>query len=100
MLEMKDGAVTLGLVALKIEADTLILLKLSVNGYNIKEKPNAEQLFILDSLVRSAASYGESLGAKLIETSFPDFYDLFKRMGFDVDEKHAYTKMDTIVKYG
>ncbi len=100
VLLMKDGDETLGWVAIDIKDRVLYLLRLSAGGYDFSGKPSAETIFILDTLVRSAASYAEDRGAVSIETTFPDFYDFFKLRGFTTDESHAFTPMSTIVRYG
>ncbi len=96
MCEQED---TLGYVAVKVEGQELCILKLWAKGYHISQKPNMEQTFILDSLMRAAASFGEVNGASQILTAFPDFWDFFQKRGFKTDESHAFTAMETIVHY-
>ena len=99
VLVMKDAGQPVGWVAVDLREGTLHLVKLDVKGYGFTEKPQGETLFILDTLMRSAASYGEDHGAEEIVTEFPDFFDFFRLRGFDVDETHAFTPMSTIVHY-
>lgn len=99
VLAMREREALLGWVALELEGDLLRILKLSSEGYDFSRKPQGEEIFILDSLMRSAASYGETFGANRIETAFPDFFGFFKARGFDCDENHALTPVSTIVKY-
>jgi hypothetical protein len=90
---------TLGTVALELEGGVLRILQLAAEGYDFSEAPKGETIFILDSLMRSAASYGENFGADSIETAFPDFFGFFRARGFDSDDTHAFTPMSTIVRY-
>ncbi|RKJ40409.1 hypothetical protein D7X94_07915 [Acutalibacter sp. 1XD8-33] len=99
VLAMCERGALLGWAALELEGEILRILQIYAEGYDFSRKPRGEEVFILDSLMRSAASYGENFGANQIETAFPDFYGFFKVRGFDCDEKHAFTPMCTIVKY-
>ncbi len=99
MLVMKDGGVPVGSVIVCMEDKVLHIAHLSVKGYDFTNSPDSETVFILDTLMRSAASYGEDHGADTILTDFPDFFDFFRLRGFDVDETHAFTPMSTIVHY-
>ena len=99
VLLMKDGGQPVGYVIVDLEERTLHLRKLSVQGYAFAAPPQGESVFILDTLMRSAASYGEDHGADEIVTDFPDFFQFFKQRGFDADESHAFTPMSTIVHY-
>ncbi len=99
VLAMTERESLLGWVAVTIKDGTLFILKMSVQGYVFDRPPQGEEAFILDTLMRSAASYGETFGAAAIETGFPDFYGFFKARGFSADERHAFTPMSTIVKY-
>lgn len=99
VLAMRERGNTLGWVALELDEKTLRILRLYSEGYDFSRPPKGEEIFILDSLMRSAASYGETFGADRIETAFPDFFGFFQTRGFDHDEKCAFTPMSTIVKY-
>lgn len=99
ILMMTDGGKFAGYAAVELKGGALCILKLSAGDYDFSEKPNGEEAFVLDTLMRSAASYGETFGAVSIETTFPDFYDFFKARGFETDGEHAFTPMSTIVKY-
>ena len=96
---MTEANTLMGYVIVAVENDDLFIIKMNALNYNFEEKPNPEQTFILDSLMRSAASYGETFGANKITTLFPDFFDFFKLRGFDTDKTSAATKMSTIIKY-
>ena len=99
VLAMRERGTVLGWVALELEGDCLRILRLYAEGYDVSRQPQEEEVFILDSLMRAAASYGETFGANEIETAFPDFFGFFHARGFDQDENHAFTPMGTIVKY-
>lgn len=99
VLSMEERGQVLGWVALELDESVLRILKLNAGDYDFSRKPQGEEVFILDSLVRSAASYGETFGANKIETGFPDFFGFFQARGFDSDETHSFTPMSTIVKY-
>lgn len=96
---MTDRGELMGWTAVELNGATLRILMLTAGDYNFTEKPDAEQTFILDTLMRSAASFGETFGADTIETAFADFYGFFKARGFDTDDTHAFTPMSTIVRY-
>ena len=100
VLAMLDGDEMLGWTAVEVKENTLRILKISAGTYDFSYKPGMEEIFILDALMRAAASYGENHGAQKIETAFPDFFDFFKLRKFSTDETHAFTDMDTIVHYG
>ncbi len=99
VLAMMERGNMLGWAAVELKEGALRICALNAQGYHFSRKPQGEEIFILDSLMRSAASYGENFGADRIETSFPDFFDFFKARGFEVDGTHAFTPMSTIVKY-
>lgn len=99
VLWMTDRGEPMGYAAVELLGGTLRILKLSAGDYDFSRKPEGEEAFILDTLTRSAASYGENFGASSIETTFPDFYGFFKARGFQTDETHAFGPMSLIVKY-
>ena len=101
VLVMTDGAEELGYVVVSLRADVLFIHQFNLGGKTdfSAEKPGMEEIFILDTLMRSAASFGETNGANHIKTTFPDFHSFFKLRKFDVDDTHAETPMSTIVHY-
>lgn len=101
VLEMTDGEESLGHVVVSLKEDTLWIHGFSVSGRRnfSAEKPDMGTVFILDTLMRSAASFGETNGANCIKTTFPDFFDFFKLRHFTVEADHAETPMTTIVHY-
>ena len=58
VLLMEDRGEKVGYVVVRLEGSTLHLHKLQAFGYDGSERPQGETLFILDTLMRSAASYG------------------------------------------
>lgn len=96
---MKDGENIIGFSAVKMQISTIKIFKLFAENYNFDEKPNFEQVFIFDSLIRASASYGETFGAKTIETTFPDFFNFLTARGFSSDGNTTFTPIDTIIKY-
>ena len=99
ILAMTERGTLLGWVAVELEDKVLRILKLTAGEYDFASPPAGEEVFILDTLVRSAASYGENFGANFIETAFPDFHRFFATRGFSVSDTNVSTPMSTIVKY-
>lgn len=102
VLVMTDSEETLGYVVVALEDDTLVFSRpLPVSGQTdfTKAKPDPMTTFVLDTLMRSAASFGETNGMNHIRTAFPDFFDFFKQRGFAVAEDHAEAPMSLIVHY-
>ena len=100
VLAMADRGEELGTVAVELRDGALHILQMRAGGYDFSRKPQGEEAFILDTLLRSAASWGENFGAGEIVTAFPDFFGFFQARGFAVDDSHAFTPMSTIVHYG
>lgn len=99
VIAMKDKDETLGYAVVELQEKDLVIHKLSAGKYSFEKAPDVEEIFVLDSLMRSAASFGENFGADRIVTAFPDFFDFFKRRGFQVESDYACTPMSTIVHY-
>ena len=99
VLAMTDREEELGTVAVELRDGALHILQMRAGEYDFSRKPQGEEAFILDTLLRSAASWGENFGAGEIVTAFPDFFDFFKARGFASDDTHAFTPMSTIVRY-
>lgn len=99
VLAMKDKGEMLGYAAVELVDNAVHILKLSARGYDYSHAPQGETVFVLDTLMRSAASYGETFGADEIITGFPDFFGFFSLRGFDVEDNYAHTPMSTIVHY-
>ncbi len=96
---MSDGDEEIGWAAVELAGKAVRIVRLSAQGWDGSSRPDAQQTFILDTLMRSAASYGEVFGAGEIVTAFPDFFDFFKLRGFTQEEGCARTPMSTIVHY-
>lgn len=90
---------SLGHVVVEVTGETVLLRGIQASGYDGKDKPDTEALFVLDSLMRASASYGETKGGEKIVVTFPDFYDFFLRRGFIQEGSAMVTPMSTIVKY-
>lgn len=101
VLEMTDGGEALGWVITGLEARALVIYGFSVQGQSnfSAEKPGMETAFVLDTLLRAAASYGEVNGADAIRTVFPDFFDFFRARGFEAAENCVMAPMSVIVRY-
>lgn len=99
VLEMTERGESLGHVAVQLEGQVLHLLRFFVKNYDFSQRPDAETVFFLDTLMRSAASFGETHGANRIEVDFPDFFDFFRLRGFQSGEKGPMAPMSLIVSY-
>lgn len=60
VLSMKDGGQEVGYAIVDLQEGTLLLRKLAAKGYDFTQRPQGEELFILDTLMRSAASWGRT----------------------------------------
>ena len=96
---MAEGDEEMGRIALVVEDGTVTFLSMRAGGYDFKAPPDPEQAFILDSLMRAGASYGETHGADKIDTAFEDFFGFFKNRGFSVENGTPKAAMSLIVKY-
>lgn len=101
LLLMTECGEELGYAAVRLEGETLYLLKFGTgSGADLlAAAPDAEGAFLLDTLMRSAASFGEVHGAGRIETVFPDRFGFFAQRGFVVEQDHAEAPMSLIVHY-
>lgn len=95
VLEMTEQSELLGWVAVDILDETLRMLKFNI----CQDVSEFEGIFYLDTLMRSAASFGETNGADKLATTEPSLNDFFKKRGFDVDSVHAFAPMSLIVHY-
>lgn len=99
VLEMTEKTECLGTVAVVIREKTLVIINFSLANACDFENLSMEETFYIDTLMRSAASYGETHGARKIETTNSEYNTFLKRRGFKTDETHAFTDMSTIVHY-
>lgn len=97
VLDLIDGGISLGYVAVDIEGVTLRMLKFYL--YDDKVKGEMERSFFLDTLMRSAASYGESKGANKLICLDKNQLDFLSKKGFDIEEDIATADMSLIVHY-
>lgn len=99
VLAMTERGQELGLAAVKVDGHTVYLLRLCAGEYDFTEPPQEEQAFVLDTLIRSAASYGETFGACLVKAVFPDFFEFLKIRGFHEEEGILAAPMNYFVHY-
>lgn len=94
VLLMTEGEETLGWVAVDLVELTLRMLK-----FHVETENDMERNFYLDTLMRSAASYGETNGADRLETAGGEMNDFLRKRGFETDATHAFAPMSLIVHY-
>jgi hypothetical protein len=82
VLEMSQGNICNGRIIILLSGATLSIIKIIDID---KDIGNDEILFIKDSLLRSAASYGENLGADTLIAMDKDEFDFFRKEGFSTD---------------
>ena len=81
MLMMSDGKEELGWVAVEIVHSVLRMLHMEVPGAQ-PEALTGESVFIADSLMRAAASYGAAVGAYKIRSLEPAWNEFLRLRGF------------------
>ncbi len=96
---MDENGSELGWVSLKIDGETLVIIKFELTGGFDINNLDMEQVFFLDSLMRSAASYGEVHGAVDIKTADNAYNAFLAKKKFLTDEQGAFILMSEIVKY-
>lgn len=96
---MRDAGELLGYAALSLKKPAVLVHKFVLEGYDFKSIPDLEQGFVLDSLMRASASYGETNGMTEVILELEDIGDFFKSRGFEEDNSRLITPMETIVKY-
>ncbi len=98
VLLMQDGKEELGWVAVDICHSVLRMLHMEVPGFEL-DKLSGEGVFVADSLMRSAASYGAAVGAYRIKSMEPQLSEFLRLRGFTPEKNGAETGLETIVKY-
>lgn len=98
VLMMCDGQEELGWVAVDMVHSVLRMLHIEVPGAE-PDKLSGEAVFVADSLMRAAASYGATVGAYRICSMEPAYNEFLRLRGFTPSETGAYTDLGTIVKY-
>ena len=98
VLLMQDGKEELGWVAVDICHSVLRMLHMEVPGFEL-DKLSGEGVFVADSLMRSAASYGAAVGAYRIKSMQPQLSEFLRLRGFTPEKTGAETGLETIVKY-
>lgn len=96
---MEDGSKEIGWVSLKVEDENLYIIKIELNTKCDFENLDMEQSFYVDTLMRSAASYGEVHGARKIYTVDSLYNSFLIKKGFQIVDGVAFTPMSTIVHY-
>ena len=71
---------------------------MEVPGFEL-DKLSGEGVFVADSLMRSAASYGAAVGAYRIKSMQPQLSEFLRLRGFTPEKTGAETGLETIVKY-
>lgn len=99
VLCMKDGDMNMGYIIVRVSEDKLYFSVIRSGEYDFTMPPDMEQTFVLDSLMRAGASFGEVNGAKEMYTEFPDFFGFFAKRGFKNEGDRLYAPIDLIVKY-
>lgn len=98
ILMMQDGNERLGWVAVDMEHSILRMVHMEIPGCEL-DKLSGEAVFIADSLMRAAASYGAATGAYRIVSAQPALNEFLRARGFTPKETGAETDLSTIVKY-
>ncbi len=98
VLQMTEKGEVLGYVAIDLKDEYLRFLHFEIYADPNFTGGEMREMF-MDSLMRSAASYGEVNGATKICTLDNKNNAFFEKRGFTVDENHAFGEMDLIVKY-
>ncbi len=99
ILVMTEKSQELGRVYIALREKKLILLKFDLTAGCDFENLDFEEMFMLDSLMRSAASFGEINGALSMETESPIYNSFLEKKGFKVDDDKAYLSISSIVHY-
>ena len=99
VLAMTDRGEELGTVAVELRDGTLHILQMRAGEYDFSRKPQGEEAFILDTLLRSAASWGENFGAG--RSSRPSRISSIssRRGALRRTTPTPFTPMSTIVRY-
>ena len=98
VIAMCEGEEEFGRAVIALDGTVLKIYDIIVNG----QEPDALDMMgkmTADSLMRSAASYGEHFGADRIEAYVPALADFLQRKGFKEENGCMATPMSTIVHY-
>ena len=96
VIVMEEKELEYGSAVLSVEGTVLKIHDIIVCGQSL-EALDMTGKFVADSLMRSAASYGEHHGAVRIEAYIPALNDFLQQKGFTVEDACAATPMSTIV---
>ena len=84
VLAMTDRGEELGTVAVELRDGTLHILQMRAGEYDFSRKPQGEEAFILDTLLRSAASWGGELRSGGDRHGLPGFLRFLQGAGLCV----------------
>ena len=96
VIVMAEKALEYGSAVLSLDGTVLKLYGITVCGQSLSELDMTGK-FVADSLMRSAASYGEHHGATRIESYIPALNDFLEKKGFTLEDGCMATPMSTIV---
>lgn len=96
VIVMREQEEEFGTAVLSIEDGVLKILDITVNGQRLSELDPMGKM-VADSLMRSAASYGETYGAVEIAAYLPELESFLESKGFRKAEGKMVTPMQTIV---
>ena len=96
VIVMEEKELEYGSAVLSVEGTVLKIYDITVCGQSLSALDMTGK-FVADSLMRSAASYGEHHGATRIESYVPELNDFLQKKGFDAEEGCMATPMSTIV---
>ena len=98
VIAMCEGEEEFGTAVLALDGTVLKIYDVLVKG---QDRANLDMMgkITADSLMRSAASYGEHFGADRIEAYVPELSDFLRAKGFKEENGCMATPMSTIVHY-
>lgn len=98
VIVMSEGEEVFGTAVLAVDGTVLKIYDIRINGQDSASLDMMGKL-TADSLMRSAASYGEHFGADRIEAYVPALNAFFASKGFQEENGCMATPMSTIVHY-
>ena len=97
VIVMAEKELEYGSAVLSVDGTVLKIYDITVCGQSLSSLDMTGK-FVADSLMRSAASYGEHHGAVRIEVYIPELNDFLQQKGFAPEETCMATPMSTIVR--
>lgn len=98
VIAMCDGEEEFGTAVLALDGTVLKIYDIIVSGQDLSALDMMGKI-TADSLMRSAASYGEHFGADRIEAFVPALRDFFRAKGFKEENGCMAAPMSVIVHY-